>query len=84
MNTNSLKSSLQTISPAGKQSNISTKMKSLYLLLAFFSGLNLSQLKLSAKVNETEIVAATLIAEAGGEKDSRAMYAVRVRLLSLC
>ena len=73
MNTNSLKSSLQTISPAGKQSNISTKMKSLYLLLAFFSGLNLS---LFAKVNETEIVAATLIAEAGGERDSRAMYAV--------
>ena len=48
-------------------------MKSLYLLLAFFSGLNLS---LFAKVNETEIVAATLIAEAGGEKDSRAMYGV--------
>ena len=76
MNTNSLKSSLQTISPAGKQSNISTKMKSLYLLLAFFSGLNLSQPTLFAKVNETEIVAATLIAEAGGEKDSRAMYGV--------
>ena len=51
-------------------------MKSLYLLLAFFSGLNLSQPTLFAKVNETEIVAATLIAEAGGEKDSRAMYGV--------
>jgi spore germination cell wall hydrolase CwlJ-like protein len=51
-------------------------MKFVYLLLACFSGLNLSQLKLSAKVNETEIVAATLIAEAGGEKDSRAMSAV--------
>jgi spore germination cell wall hydrolase CwlJ-like protein len=85
MNTNSLKSSSQTISLAGKQSNTSTKMKSLYLLLACFSGLNLSQPKLSAKVNvtefsvsvsKTEIVAATLIAEAGGEKDSRALYAV--------
>jgi len=51
-------------------------MKSLYLLLACFFGLNLSQLKLSAKANETEIVAATLIAEAGGEKDPRAMHAV--------
>lgn len=51
-------------------------MKFPFLILACFSGLNLSQLTLSAKVSETEIVAATLIAEAGGEKDSRALYAV--------
>lgn len=67
---------MQIISLAGKLFNTSTKMKSLYLLLACFFGLNLSPQVLSAKVSETEIVATTLIAEAGGEKDSRAMHAV--------
>jgi len=59
--------------------NTSPKMKSLYLLLACFSGPSLSlanTVKISVSISKTEIVAATLILEAGGEKDFRAMSAV--------
>ena len=59
--------------------NTSNKIKSLCLLLSFFSGPSLSlanTVKISVSISKTEIVAATLIAEAGGERDSRAMHAV--------
>ena len=59
--------------------NTSPKMKSLYLLLGFFSGPSLSlanTVQISVSISKTEIVAATLILEAGGEKDFRAMSAV--------
>jgi spore germination cell wall hydrolase CwlJ-like protein len=58
-------------------------MKSLFLLAASLIGLSTLQASQISKpmeflvtISKTEIVAATLIAEAGGEKDSRAMYAV--------
>jgi spore germination cell wall hydrolase CwlJ-like protein len=58
-------------------------MKSLSLLAASLIGLSTLQASQISKpteflvtISKTEIVAATLIAEAGGEKDSRAMHAV--------
>jgi spore germination cell wall hydrolase CwlJ-like protein len=58
-------------------------MKSLFLLAAYFYGLSTLQASQISKpmeflvtISKSEIVAATLIAEAGGEKDPRAMYAV--------
>ena len=58
-------------------------MKSLFLLAASLIGLSTLQASQISKpteflvtISKTEIVAATLIAEAGGEKDSRAMHAV--------
>ena len=58
-------------------------MKSLFLLAASLIGLSTLQASQISKpmeflvtISKSEIVAATLIAEAGGEKDSRAMHAV--------
>jgi spore germination cell wall hydrolase CwlJ-like protein len=76
MNFNLQKSLSQTTFPVAKPFNTSTKMKSLCLLLAFFSGLNSLHSKSVVTVSATEIVATTLIAEAGGERDFRAMSAV--------
>lgn len=55
--------------------NTSNKIKSLCLLLACSSSL-LANTQISVSVSRLEVVAATLIAEAGGEKDLRAMHAV--------
>lgn len=76
MNLNLQKSLSQITFPVSKQMNTSNKIKSLCLLLACFSGLNSLHSKSFVTVSATEIVATTLIAEAGGERDSRAMHAV--------